>query len=131
MPADAILNLRSRSQQPTRYETGLDLKRGSRSATKTGPDAPPPPVATGGGLRLRGLTTFRPSAGAAGPVGNPMRHHSAAPAKLDSTGTAKVGKVMREYKAGALHSSSKKGPKVKNRKQAIAIALSEGRKTMR
>ena len=40
----------------------------------------------------------------------------------------KVAKVMREYKAGELHSGSKKGPVVKNRKQAIAIALSEARK---
>lgn len=35
--------------------------------------------------------------------------------------------VMHEYKHGALHSGSKKGPKVKNRKQAIAIALSQAR----
>lgn len=41
------------------------------------------------------------------------------------TGTNKVRKVMREFKAGTLHSGSKKGPKVKSRKQAIAIALSE------
>lgn len=32
---------------------------------------------------------------------------------------------MRKFKAGALHSGSKKGPIVKNRKQAIAIGLSE------
>ncbi len=37
----------------------------------------------------------------------------------------KVAKVMREAKAGTLHSGSKKGPKVTNPKQAIAIALSE------
>jgi hypothetical protein len=37
----------------------------------------------------------------------------------------KVKKVMHEFKAGELHSGSKKGPVVKNRKQAIAIALSE------
>lgn len=36
----------------------------------------------------------------------------------------KVGKVMHEYKTGTLH-SGKGGPVVKNRKQAIAIALSE------
>jgi hypothetical protein len=36
----------------------------------------------------------------------------------------KVGKVMREFKEGSLH-SGKKGPVVKNRKQAVAIALSE------
>ena len=40
----------------------------------------------------------------------------------------KVKKVMKEYKAGALHSGSKKGPVVKSRKQAIAIALSEAKK---
>lgn len=37
----------------------------------------------------------------------------------------KVKKVMHEWKAGTLHSGSKKGPKVTSRKQAIAIALSE------
>lgn len=36
----------------------------------------------------------------------------------------KVGKVMREFTEGTLH-SGKKGPVVKSRKQAIAIALSE------
>jgi|ETNvirenome_6_85_1030632.scaffolds.fasta_scaffold92716_1 hypothetical protein len=41
----------------------------------------------------------------------------------------KVSKVMKEFKAGKLHSGSKKGPKVKSPKQAIAIALSEERKT--
>lgn len=41
---------------------------------------------------------------------------------------AKVGKVMGEYKEGKLHSGSKKGPEVTNRKQAVAIALSEARK---
>ncbi len=38
--------------------------------------------------------------------------------------SAKVGKVMGEYKEGTLH-SGKGGPVVKDRKQAIAIALSE------
>ena len=38
---------------------------------------------------------------------------------------AKVKKVMKEFKAGTLHSGSKKGPVVKNKKQAVAIALSE------
>lgn len=37
----------------------------------------------------------------------------------------KVGKVMHEWKEGKLHSGSKKGPIVKDQKQAIAIALSE------
>ena len=38
-------------------------------------------------------------------------------------GRDKVRTVMHEYKSGTLHSGS--GPVVKNRKQAIAIALSE------
>lgn len=38
--------------------------------------------------------------------------------------TAKVGKVMHEYKTGTLH-SGKGGPVVKSRKQAVAIAMSE------
>jgi hypothetical protein len=37
----------------------------------------------------------------------------------------KVRKVMHEFKEGELHSGSKSGPIVKDRKQAIAIALSE------
>jgi len=36
----------------------------------------------------------------------------------------KVSKVMREYKAGGLH-SGKNGPVVKDQKQAVAIAMSE------
>ena len=40
----------------------------------------------------------------------------------------KVGKVMREFKEGKLHSVSKKGPVVKSRKQAVAIAISESKK---
>jgi hypothetical protein len=39
----------------------------------------------------------------------------------------KIGKVMHEYKAGMLHSGSKKGPEVTSRKQAIAIAMSEAK----
>ncbi len=38
----------------------------------------------------------------------------------------KVSKVMKEWKAGTLH-SGKKGPVVKSKKQAVAIALSEAR----
>jgi hypothetical protein len=44
-------------------------------------------------------------------------------------GNGKVEKVMKEAKAGKLHSGSKTGPIVKNPKQAIAIALSEAGKT--
>ena len=40
----------------------------------------------------------------------------------------KVEKVMHEYKEDTLHSGSRKGPVVRSRKQAVAIALSEQRK---
>ena len=51
------------------------------------------------------------------------------PRKIKSAaGKAKVEKVMGEYKHGELHSGSKTGPEVKSRKQAVAIAMSEGRK---
>lgn len=40
-------------------------------------------------------------------------------------GKATVKSAMHKFKAGELHSGSKKGPIVKSRKQAIAIALSE------
>jgi uncharacterized protein DUF6496 len=40
----------------------------------------------------------------------------------------KIKKVMEEFKEGKLHSSSKEGPIVKNKKQAVAIALDEARR---
>ena len=49
-------------------------------------------------------------------------------AKESSVMKKKMKKVMHEYKEGKLHSGSKKGPLVKNPKQAIAIGMSEGRK---
>lgn len=41
-----------------------------------------------------------------------------------ATGSKKVATVMREFKAGKLH-SGKSGKVVKNPKQAVAIAMSE------
>jgi hypothetical protein len=49
------------------------------------------------------------------------------PKKTTSSGKKKVHKVMSEYKHGGLKSGS--GGKVKSRKQAVAIALSEARKS--
>lgn len=50
--------------------------------------------------------------------------------KKKTAQSAKISKVMREYKAGKLHAGiDPKGPKkakiVKSKKQAIAIALSQ------
>ena len=47
--------------------------------------------------------------------------------KSASRGKTKVKKVMREYKHGQLKSGGRS--KVKSRKQAVAIALSEARKS--
>ena len=41
---------------------------------------------------------------------------------------AKMKKTMDEWKSGALHSGSKKGPKVTSQKQAIAIGISQAKK---
>lgn len=38
-----------------------------------------------------------------------------------------IKNTLSEFKSGELHSGSKNGPIVKNRKQAVAIALSEER----
>lgn len=46
---------------------------------------------------------------------------------VSKAGAKKITKVMGEFKAGELHSGSKSGPVVKNRDQALAIALSEAR----
>jgi hypothetical protein len=40
---------------------------------------------------------------------------------------AKVAKVMREFKSGTLNSGSSTGPVVTNRKQAVAIAMSQAK----
>jgi hypothetical protein len=61
---------------------------------------------------------FRKKAGIGQPYMGPSRK------EYKKGGQAKVSKVMREFGKGKLH-SGKKGPVVKSRKQAIAIALSE------
>jgi len=54
--------------------------------------------------------------------------------KKPTKASAKIAKVMGEYKAGTLHAGADpkgpaKAPLAKSRKQAIAIALSEAGKT--
>jgi hypothetical protein len=48
--------------------------------------------------------------------------------RRETKGQAKVHAVMREFKGGTLHSGSKRGPKVRSRKQAVAIALNQARR---
>ena len=58
-----------------------------------------------------------------------MRPRKIQMAKKSNTRAQKKSKlVMGEFKKGKLRSGSKGGPKVKSRKQAVAIALSDGRK---
>ena len=49
-------------------------------------------------------------------------------AGIGAKGQRKVAETMQEWKGGALHSGSKKGPVVKSQDQAVAIALSQARK---
>jgi hypothetical protein len=58
---------------------------------------------------------------------SPVKTKKLAEGGMTKKQTAKVGKVMGEFKDKGLH-SGKGGPVVKNPKQAIAIALSEARK---
>lgn len=60
-----------------------------------------------------------------GSQAHPMRRNSPAPAVMDK----KMAKVMGEYHAGSLRSSS--GRKVTKRKQAVAIGMSEARRAGR
>lgn len=58
-----------------------------------------------------------------------MAHRKPAAERLYSDkAEKKMNKVYKEYGKGELHSGSKKGPVVKNIKQASAIAISEARK---
>ena len=62
------------------------------------------------------------------PKSMPVRGSRTATNMMKKTKTeAKISMVMREYKAGTLH-SGKGGPVVKKPSQALAIALSQSRK---
>jgi len=56
-----------------------------------------------------------------------MQYNEELMARTTSKGQSKIHKVMKEKKEGTLKSSS--GKKVTSRKQAVAIALSEARKS--
>lgn len=59
----------------------------------------------------------------------PKRHvKSESSRKYSNKAEEKIHKVIKEFEEGKLHSGSKKGPQVKNLKQAVAISLSEARK---
>lgn len=60
----------------------------------------------------------------------PAKSHrkKAAKRKYSPKANKKIHKVIREFEEGKLHSGSKKGPKVKNLKQAVAIGISEAKR---
>lgn len=77
------------------------------------------------------MSTIKKSGSKAAKAGvtkfSPFKTVNLAEGGMTKKQTAKVGKVMGEFKDKSLH-SGKGGPVVKNPKQAIAIALSEARK---
>jgi hypothetical protein len=56
-----------------------------------------------------------------------MRSRKGAKKKYSRGAERKIHRVMKEYKRGELHSGRGRG-KVKSRKQAVAIAISEARR---
>jgi hypothetical protein len=64
-----------------------------------------------------------------GPYKAPKRHEKpAAERKYSTKANEKVHEVIREFEKGELRSGSKKGPRVKNLKQAVAIGISEAKR---
>lgn len=49
--------------------------------------------------------------------------------KKETKPQKKIHKIMKEFSEGKLHSGFKKGPIVKNKDQAIAIAMHESRQS--
>lgn len=60
----------------------------------------------------------------------PVKKHrkKAADRKYSKKANEKVHKTIREFEEGKLRSGSKKGPKVKNLKQAVAIGINEAKR---
>jgi hypothetical protein len=52
----------------------------------------------------------------------------AAKRKYSKKANEKIHKVIKEFEEGKLHSGSKRGPQVKNLKQAVAIGISEAKR---
>jgi len=98
---------------------------GFKNSTKTSYD-----TASGRKFANGGMTVSRNDmAGGQGPMSKPAMVAKYAKGGSVKKAEQKVGRVMKEFSEGKLHSGSKKGPEVKNPKQAIAIALSEAGKS--
>ena len=79
---------------------------------------------SGFGIQKRGTSPILKQAGSPGPTVPILPENFSQGPKLPDDIAAKQ-KPRDTFKKGKLHSGSKKGPVVKSRKQAIAIALSE------
>ena len=97
---------------------------GFKNTTKTSYD-----TTSGRKFANGGMTVSRADMpGGEGPMSKPAMVAKYAKGGSVKKGEAKIAKVMGEFASGKLHSGSKKGPEVKNPKQAVAIAMSEARK---
>ena len=97
---------------------------GFKNTTKTSYD-----TTSGRKFASGGMTVSRNDMpGGQGPMDKPAMVAKYAKGGSVKKGEAKIAKVMGEFASGKLHSGSKKGPEVKNPKQAMAIAMSEARK---
>jgi hypothetical protein len=97
---------------------------GFKNTTKTSYD-----TTSGRKFANGGMTVSRADMpGGEGPMNKPALVAKYAKGGHVNKGSAKIAKVMGEFASGKLHSGSKKGPEVKNPKQAVAIAMSEARK---
>ncbi len=96
---------------------------GFKNTTKTSYD-----TASGRKFANGGMTVSRNDmAGGQGPMNKPAMVAKYAKGGHVKKAEQKIGRVMKEFTEGKLHSGSKEGPKVKSTKQAVAIALNEAR----
>ena len=96
---------------------------GFKNTTKTSYD-----TASGRKFANGGMTVSRNDmADGQGPMNKPAMVAKYAKGGHVKKGEQKIGRVMKEFTEGKLHSGSKEGPKVKSTKQAVAIALNEAR----
>ena len=96
---------------------------GFKNSTKTSYDTTSGKKFAGGGM----MVSRNDTVGGEAPMNKPAMVAKYAKGGHVTKAEKKVGRVMKEFSEGKLHSGSKKGPEVKNPKQAIAIALNEAR----
>lgn len=96
---------------------------GFKNSTKTRYDTMSGKTFANGGM----VVSRNDMPGGQGPMSKPAMVAKYAKGGAVKKGEQKIGRVMKEFTEGKLHSGSKEGPKVKTTKQAVAIALNEAR----